>query len=281
MKLFVIFLYLLLAIDKAYANVSTEDYTENLVVEDKFESDSSNKNKKNWNFSLGLIGFGAPAFEGSKDYVGLIAPVITVRYENIELGSQGGMANIVNQNGVKVGLIVNYGYGRSERPIRPLLGKRTEALKGMGDVDGSLVGGVFVQYTESIFVVSGKVTYANGGYDGFVGEGKAGVAFPIFSKAVFSFGGQLKWAGSGYNKAFFGITEKQSLNTGLQQYEAKSGIVSYGVETNILTRITKSFSVIVLASANQMGKVPSDSPLIRERGSKSQYIVGVGGIYSF
>jgi outer membrane scaffolding protein for murein synthesis (MipA/OmpV family) len=81
--------------------------------------------------------------------------------------------------------------------------------------------------------------------------------------------------------SYFGITPEQSALSGLDSFEADSGIVSYGLSATALMPLTDNVSVNLFTNFKRLSENASNSPLVKERGSKNQAFIGLATAYRF
>lgn len=246
------------------------------------------KPEGDWKFTVGVGTVYTPAFTGSKDYQALAFPDLKVEYKDRFFASlfEGVGYNVVNNDSWRAGPIMKFDFGRTEDDDNPfrIAGDKTKALKGLGDVDASVELGGFVEYSFGPFSTSLELRQGIGGHEGLIGEtdfnykGFAG----LFGKSVmYSFGPKLTFADSNYNEAYFGITQAQSAKSGLAQYSAGSGLVSYGVSAFAMMPVSDSVSLGVFGGYDRLASEVADSPLVKERGDENQFTGGLRLTYEF
>ena len=71
-----------------------------------------------------------------------------------------------------VGPIVRVDFGRDEdgNGVFCIVGERTNALVGFGDVDATIEFGGFVDYQQNAFRISAELCHGINGHEGFIGE---------------------------------------------------------------------------------------------------------------
>jgi outer membrane protein len=244
--------------------------------------------KTDWNYRVGAGAIYAPAFVGSKDYQLMAFPDLKIEYKDKFFASVGdGIGyNVINSNGWRVGPIVKYAFQRQENGKNPfrVAGKSSTALRGLGDVDGTMELGGFVEYNYEPITTKVEIRQGVDGHEGMIGDVSLsygntymGLGPPI----IYSFGPRATFADSDYNNAYFGINQTQSTRSGLARYNADSGLVSYGVGAFALLPVTDSVSVSTFAGYDRLGAEVTDSPLIKERGSENQFVAGMTVSYQF
>ncbi len=244
--------------------------------------------KTGWTFSLGAGLLFKPAFLGSDEYQAMAVPDIKVAYGDRFFASvaQGIGYNLINHDGWRIGPIAKLDFGRDEDDDSPfrILGDKTEALRGLGDVDPTAELGAFAEYRLKPFSYSLEVRQGVGGHEGLLAETGVNYTGSIsrFGKPIiYAFGPRATFADSNYTSAYFGITESQSAKSGLDQYSADAGPLSYGLGGFAALPITDTVSVALFGGYNRLTGDASDSPLIKERGDENQFTAGTSVRYEF
>ncbi len=214
----------------------------------------------------------------------MVVPDIKVEYGDRFFASlfEGIGYNLVNSDGWRAGPIMKLGFGRQEDDSNPfrVAGKKSNALKGLGDVDNTIELGGFVEYSYEPFTASLELRQGVGGHNGLIGEASlnyTGSLGPIF----FGLGPHATFGDKTYNNAFFGINSVQSSRSGLTRYSADLGLVSYGVGIFAATHVSDSVTLGVMGGYDRLGSEAADSPLIKQRGQKDQLSVGLRLSYEF
>jgi outer membrane protein len=244
--------------------------------------------KTDWNFTAGVGAIYVPAFVGSKDYYLLAVPDLEVKYKDRFFASMkdGVGYNIINSNGWRIGPVAKYTFERKENGDNPLrvTGNKTNALRGLGNVDGTLELGGFVEYAYDPLTAKVEVRQGVNGHKGAIVDvslNYGGTYLKLGPPIIYSFGPCATFADSDYNNAYFGINQTQSTNSGLARYSAGGGLASYGVGAFALLPVTDSISVSTFAGYDRLGSKVTDSPLIKQRGSDNQFFTGMTVSYQF
>lgn len=246
------------------------------------------KPEGDWKITVGAATIYKPAFTGSKDYQAQAFPDLKAEYKDRFFASlfEGVGYNVVNNDSWRAGPIMKFDFGRAEKDDSPfrIAGGKTNALKGLGDVDASVELGGFVEYSFGPFSASLELRQGVGGHEGLIGEtdlkykGFAG----LFGKPVmYAFGPRATFADSNYNEAYFGITQAQSAKSGLAKYSAGSGLVSYGIGAFAMMPVSESVSLGLFGGYDHLASEAAASPLVKERGDKNQFTGGLRITYEF
>lgn len=244
---------------------------------------------KEWNVSAGTGLIFAPAFTGAKNYNLLAVPDLRIAYKELFFANinEGIGYALINQDGWRLGPVLTYTFSRNENDggsIFRIAGNGKRALQGMGNLDGMVSVGGFVEYSLKPYKVKLHVHKGVTAYEGVTAEGKisySGVIQHNGPPLIYSFGPHIKYADQHYTSAYWGISPEQSLNSGLEQYHPNGGITAYGVNAFALLSLTGSVSASVFAAFDRLAPVVADSPLVRGRGSANQVLAGLFISYRF
>ncbi|MFV3126937.1 MipA/OmpV family protein [Niveispirillum sp. KHB5.9] len=241
-----------------------------------------------WKLSAGIATLYMPAFAGSKDYQAMVLPDIKLEYRDEFFASlfDGVGYNLINNDGWRAGPIMKYDFGRTEDDDNPfrIAGKKTKALRGLGDVDGTVELGGFVEYNFDPVSYTAELRQGVGGHKGLTGEvaiSYMGMLDGFGPPVIYAIGPRATFANAKYNNAYFGISRTQSANSGLDRYTADAGLVSYGLGAFAMMPVTDSLSLGLMARYDRLGSEAADSPLVRERGRKNQMMGGLRLTYEF
>ena len=223
-------------------------------------------------FELGVQGIVLPEYLGSDEYQIQPSAIFSVEYLAIPgLGSFGGPD----------------GLGFSIGPSFKYLSKRDSSdypgLRGIDDIDATYELGIKADYEWENFQVYGDVRYALGGGDGFVGDfGAYLIARPLDRRLVLKLGPTVSLASSNYMDTYFGVSQRESINTGgrLAAYEPDGGFKSVGVAASAKYEIFTDYFVNADAKYDRLVGDAEKSPIVQS-GDKNQYYFGLGISHRF
>ncbi len=244
-----------------------------------------------WTLTLGIAPVVAPVWQGSRDHGLSIFPDLRVNYKDtLFLSVPDGLGwNAVNQDGWKLGPLAKLRFGRRENtggsPF--LITGGSTALRGMGNVG---IAGEFGGFAQKSLVqgklrLRAELRQGTGGHDGVVADTSIGwndrkrdgsLLWGITARAT--------WADSDYTNVYFGVNPAQARGTGLLVSRTGSGLVSAGVSANLikpLGRFGKNGVITLFTSYDRLGDAAADSSLIRQRGQRDQFAVGLGYGFRF
>lgn len=95
-----------------------------------------------WSFTVGAGLVYAPAYVGADNYQLNALPNITINYADRFFASvkDGVGYDVINRSGWRIGPIARYKFGRKEDQDNPfrIAGEKSNDLRGLGDIDGTL-----------------------------------------------------------------------------------------------------------------------------------------------
>ncbi|HIJ86052.1 MAG TPA: MipA/OmpV family protein [Desulfuromonadales bacterium] len=241
-----------------------------------------------WKFSVGAGALYAPAFAGSKDYQLMVFPDVKIAFKDLFFASvkDGVGYNVIRSDGWRIGPVVKYKFERKEDGSNPFRvgGGNTTALKGLGTVDATFEWGGFAEYGFEPFACKVELRQGMDGHKGMIGEAGinyAGAIERFGPPMFFAVGPRATIADSEYINAYFGISQTQSVRSGLARYNAGGGVVSYGFGGFMSIPLAKPFAVALFGGYDRLGNKVADSPLIGQRGSENQFAIGLSVNYKF
>jgi outer membrane scaffolding protein for murein synthesis (MipA/OmpV family) len=210
----------------------------------------------------------APAYEGSSEYTTTFAPIVEVERLFIP-----GLIDISKPTGAF-----------SIAPAMDFISERKaaehETLEGLNDVDATYIPGVRVGYQLALSSslaaeVYGKVQYAFGGAEDFLGTAGATLSWRLTPALVLSGGPELSFAGEDYMDTYFGVSDVESVATGgrLAAYDPEAGLKTAGISFSAKYEFVADTFVTLSGTYRQLVGSAADSPIVDE---ESQFLVSVG-----
>lgn len=250
-----------------------------------------NEPQDDWQIQLGVGGFYSPNFVGSKDYQLQVGPNIEVRYKDRFFISviDGAGFDLIKTNSFRVGPVVKFQQQRREngKSTFMIAGKRSTALLGMGNVDGTIEAGGYIRYQSGPFSANAEVRKGIGGHDGVIAELGLRYTTPFAGMSIagrpiiLSIGPGATIVDTKYEATYFSIDAGQSSRTGLARFDAKGGLQSYGINAVVVVPISAKLSAALIGGFDRLSGDAAKSPLVRERGSRNQKMLGLGLTYRF
>ena len=251
-------------------------------------ADTPENTPTGWRFKVGAGALYAPAFAGSKDYQMILFPHVKVEYKDLFFASvkEGVGYNAIHSDGWRVGPLLKYQFERKEDGSNPFRvgGNKSTALKGLGNVAATLECGGFAEYSYEPFAYKVELRQGIDGHKGMIGEASLNYSGSIKRSGppiFYAFGPRATFADSDYINAYFGIDQTQSVNSGLNRYDAGGGFVSYGIGGFMSMPFHGPVSVSVFGGYDRLGEEVADSPLVKQRGSENKFAIGLSVTYKF
>jgi len=241
-----------------------------------------------WTLALGGGALLSPNYLGDDAYSLSVVPYIRVtKGDRFTASVQEGLKYVAFKGeDFRAGPRVSLGFGRQEDggSTFRIAGNRTNDLLGLGDIDPSLSFGGFAELDIGKLTASANLEKAVTGHKGLTGGIAVNYKGIIRRKGppiIYSLGPKLDFADDKYQTAYFGINTPQSIASGLTEYNASGGVVSYGASMTVIFPITDDVATTFISSYTRLVGDAARSPLVQERGSKNQGFVGLVTTFSF
>jgi outer membrane scaffolding protein for murein synthesis (MipA/OmpV family) len=240
-----------------------------------------------WNVTIGAAPLLSPAWQGSRDMAVSLFPDLRVTYSDVFFASvpEGAGLNLVRRDGWRIGPLVKIRFGRDEdgrgSPFQIVGG--SDALRGLGNVRLAGEAGGFAEKRfgpRDAWRTRVELRKGFGGHSGTIGDVSI-VRTGRTGRAIWSLGPRATFASADFTRTYFGIDARQSQRSGLSSYRPGGGLVSAGVGASLVRPLDASSAVTLFGGADYLGNIPGRSPLIRERGRRTQATIGIGYGYRF
>jgi outer membrane scaffolding protein for murein synthesis (MipA/OmpV family) len=224
----------------------------------------------------GGIGF-KPDYEGSEDYEAVPVPFVNVNFNHgmyIKLLGLNLRANLIPEKTWSLGPVYNYRAKRDDVD--------NDAVDNMKSVSDANELGAFGGFTiDNWFVSFEFLTDVGEAHDGWYSKLKGGYNWVISNSWALSIGASTTYADEDYMQTYFGVTAEDSARSGLDRYNADSGIKDVGLDLGLNWMINKNWSTKGLASYTRLvGDADDDSPVVDE-GDGGQLFGTVLIVYTF
>lgn len=236
---------------------------------------------------LGLGGMVRPDYRGSDDYSFMALPILTARnvygfnfqpfalsFNLAEYTGEGGLWS------VGFGPRVAYQFGRDQDD--------NAALAGLGDVDGSILPGGFVNARLGPVMASVEVGQdVADGHEGLVANVALNTFVPVTQDIVLIPKISATWADDTYMQSMFGVSAAQAATSAYAAYSPDAGFESVGAQVNTVYSINENWAANALLGYERLLGDAADSPLVsgqgRTSGSANQFsaVLGVSRSFSF
>ena len=224
-----------------------------------------------WNVTIGFGATSAPRYLGSKDNGLAFRPVFSVgrgvgsRYLSVADDNLG--IGLVEGNQWRAGVSGKLLWERRESSL--------SQLRGMGNVPfGGEVGAFVEVYPLSWLRARADLRHGIVAHQALVGELKLDAFTSFAGRWTLSAGPRLAFAGRDFTQTYLGVNAEQSLRTGLPQFKAQHGLISYGAATQLNYQWTPRIQTSVFAQYNRLTGDAAKSSFVMQRGSPNQFTIG-------
>ncbi len=223
----------------------------------------------------------APKYEGDNDYKISIAPLISFHYRDLIFVDNNhirvnilGSDSLIKSEKLKAGPSLGVDFGRDE--------DNSVDLTGLGNVGTSVELGGFVSYQEGPTRARIRVRQdVASGHNGLEIIGDFRILFYKTEKTTIITTIKGTWVNETYMDSFVGIIPFQSTQSGLTAFDSGSGFKDVGVSVTSSYLFNDKWSFVSNIGYKQLLGDAKDSPLVQQRGSKSQFVGAVFAVYTW
>lgn len=235
-----------------------------------------------WNVTIGAATVLSPVWQGSSDIALSLFPDLRFNYRNEIFASvpEGLGWNAIKGDGLRAGPLVKPRFGRDENnggsPF--LIAGSSDALIGLGDIGIAGEAGGFVEQQfgrTKQWRLRAEVRQGFGAHTGVVADASIDYRVSLGRNIAF-IGPRISAGSSQFMQTYFGINALQSQQSGLAVYDADGGILSYGLGGTAIRPLNRRSAITLFTSLDRLAGPAADSPLVRERGQRTQFTVGLG-----
>lgn len=228
-----------------------------------------------WDFTLGAGAGVSPDYEGSDDYEIGFLPVVEAswRDDTFFISSDMGIgATLLRSEHFRAGLSINHDGGRDEDD--------NNALRGLGDVDGGIVGTAFAELDLGQYALGVDITQdLSGNNKGTLAYFSADYRFSVWDdKLMFGLGPEISWASADYTETYFGVNAQQASRSKYNQFDADAGFKDAGLHLNAMYVVDENWALAGGVGYARLLGDAADSPIVK---SKNQFFSGLSLSYSF
>jgi len=217
-----------------------------------------------------------PKYIGSDQYKVNGFPLIDIKYKNISfLNFQEGLGiNFLYAPSFRVGIAFNYYGSRDEDD--------SDQLHGLLDIDAGVDLGVFGTISFGKFSAKLKIRQdISSNHDGLIIFGRLGYKTSLTDKLRVNINIGATFANEDYMDTYFGISNVQSLASGLSQFNAGSSIKDFEGGLNFIYPVYKNWTALTFTKYSRLLNDAASSPLVKVVGSKNQLKLSLGIAYRF
>lgn len=219
--------------------------------------------------TLGVAVIAGHEYQGSDERRTLVFPALDYQWANGWFaGTSNGVGyNFSDRQDMKYGLRLTADFGRRE--------SRSDALKGMGNVDPRAeIGGFFNYYpTKEIFLTSSWRYGAGDDSDGVVVDLGTGYGTEIAPLWRIGVGVSLTLVNDRYMQSFFGVNSEQSVRTGYAPFKPDGGVRDVRASLALTHLFNPRTAITLGIGVSSLQSDAADSPLTREKTSTNGLLV--------
>lgn len=146
---------------------------------------------------------------------------------------------------------------------------------GLDDVKAAAELGFGVHYTEEFWQVYADLRYGAVGHRGFAGEIGANAIYRSLDGLVLHAGPRAEFGDGRFTRTYFGVSQAESLASGLVPYRPGSGFHSIGLEVGTYQALSDDWGVSGRLRFDRLRGDAGDSPIVRQ-GQRNQFSAEVG-----
>jgi outer membrane protein len=214
------------------------------------------------------VGLGAayvPEYAGSDDSRTVPLPFLERTWGNgFFISTRRGLGYQTNVGAVNLSGALGYGGARDEKKRTFAAG--SDALRGMGDIDGGLQAVLTASYQLGTVGLSLGTTQAVGKRE----NGSTytlGASMPLYNGGSHnvSLSASAVYGDNKHMQTYFGVTDVQGARSGYRPYRAKAGFESVGAAVTWSHEINRSWSSYAAAGVTRLTGDAADSPLTKRK----------------
>jgi len=208
--------------------------------------------------ALGAGAIYTPKFSGSDEYRTRAIPVVSINYGDFSFGGLGGLSyQAFNDDGLKAGLSLGYFGGRNQ--------SEADYLKGMGDLDEGLNFGPYIRKQMGPFAVSAAVKQdVSTNVGGLTAGASLGFTYPLAKSLMINTNIKASWMDGKHAQAYYGVTQRQSLDSGLSSNNVQAGFEKGSLSIMLLYFFMPQWTLTSLVSKSLLLNEAKSSPITRE-----------------
>jgi len=234
---------------------------------------------------VGIVVGAAPDYVGSDDYTAVAAPIVRYTFEKqqryIQLMATTLSFNVLDYPDIAFGPVLNYRPGRDD--------VEDDKVDHMEDIDGTAEAGIFAGYTwrdkanprYRLITSVEFLSDVGNEYDGWIASLSVRLWFPVSKPLDLQVGVGTTYGNSQYMDTYFGVSERDAARTGLDYYESGSDFRDVNGQIAGVYQLSKSWKLLGVVKYFYLLDEAADSPVVDDRGSKSQLMAALGGAYSW
>ncbi len=216
---------------------------------------------------VGAVLIAGTAYAGSDERRTMLVPLLDYQWTN------GWFAGTANGIGVNLSKRPDLQYGVRLTADFGRKASRSDALRGMGDIDAAAEVGAFFNQsvTREVFLTSSlRYGAGDGGMVLDLGAGYSTALAPAWRLAV---GGAVTLADAAYLQSFFGVDSPQAAASGYAEYRPGAGLRDVRANLALTYSFSRQTSLTTGLSVSALQGDARDSPLVRQATTTSGVMV--------
>lgn len=233
--------------------------------------------------TLGSNAVYGPRFEGAKRYDVGPWPIISWRNQGdkewLDMPTDGLDYALIETDKFRMGPV---GYWRWQRDAGASPRGFAQVGRGSRSIDLSLEAGGFAEYWPVEWLRTRlEVRESIVGASGLVAVASSDLVWKPDKQWTLAAGPRVSFGDRRFMTSYYGVDATQSATSGLPTYSAHAGIRSYGAGMLIRNKLSETWMVQGFADYQHLTGSAGDSPVINQRGTPEQFLVGLGFSYTF
>ena len=230
-----------------------------------------------WALTVGATVMVAPNFEGGKKYLLSAGPLISI-------SKAGNPVRFSSRNDNISVALIDQDYLRAGIAGR-ILWKRDNDDKDLQGLDpvrwGGEAGGFVEFYPLDWMRVRAEARHGIRAHDGIVADVAVDAFHDVTPDIRVSGGPRASFASARYFDAYYGVSTAESARSGLGQYRPDGGMQALGIGGAITWKVSDPVTTSLFGEYSRLTGPAADSSIVRERGSRNQFTLGVSATYRF
>ncbi|MFI4954727.1 MAG: MipA/OmpV family protein, partial [Gammaproteobacteria bacterium] len=228
-----------------------------------------------WEVTIGLAPLIAPEYEGADEYRVIPIPLVDVEYKDTYFFNfyRGLGVNVINTRQIQAGPVMTYRLWQDE--------DSNPALRGLGDIPGTLELGGFINYYLPRVRFGADIKQGVNGHRGAIANFSMEAYGKIGEKIHYAIGPRYAWADQSYMQTYFGIDNSQSTRSGLDAYFPGAGSKEVGVGGFLAYAFDEHWRISTFGRLTRLLDPAADSPIVKDEGTPTQLTLAFSVGYTF
>lgn len=231
-----------------------------------------------WYLTVGAEVLTAPDYQGARDYMLQVSPLIS-------LGKKGPERRFSSRNdNISLGFL-DTGDFRAGPTGKILFGRDADDSSDLAGLDPVRFGGeigAFAEFYPTDWArLRGEVRHGIRSHDGIVADFAVDAFTDVTPAVRISGGPRLSFASDEYFDAYYGVSATESAASGLSVYDPDGGVRALGFGGAVTWKATDKVTTSVFAEYSRLMEPAADSSLVKQRGEENQFMLGVSATYRF